>query len=171
MPYRTASRRPLLAVLALAILASMATVGSAEAQFLPAIVYGGGLKTGQKVEAFIDGKACASTTASARGEWVMQIVVDAPCAPKPGAAITFKVDGASATSSPEATWQSGGIPTGSVKSGYTLTFGAGSGSTDSTSEDGEGGGSNAALFVGIGVVLIAAVGGAGWFMYRRRPAA
>lgn len=132
-------------------------------------MYGGSLKAGQKVEALVDGAVCASTTASPKGEWVMQVSPDSPCKPKPGAAISFKVDGAAATSNPAATWESGGIPKGSVQTGYTLTVGGGSSgaSGGSSSESGDSG-SNPTLFIVVGVVLLAVVGGAGWFVYQRR---
>jgi len=121
MSHPIAHRRSLAIVLAITVLASLATALAAEAQFLPAVLYGGGLKSGQKVEAFIGGLSCGSTTASAKGEWVMQIPADAACKPQAGNHINFKVDGADAAPSPVARWESGGIPTGSVATGYTLT--------------------------------------------------
>ena len=141
------------------------------AQFLPTVLYGAGLAPGQKVEAFIDGKSCASTTASPKGEWVMQIPVDAPCGPKPDAAITFTLDGKPVTATPAATWQSGGIPTASIRTGYSLTAsGSGSaGTTQDTADTTDGGSGSAVLFIALGVVLLAA-GGVGLYFYRRNSA-
>jgi len=152
-----ARRRSLALALALTLLASMTVVTAARAQFLPAVLYGGGLKSGQKVEALINGVSCGTTTASAKGEWVLQVPVEAPCKPKAGDPIAFKVDGAEATSAPAANWESGGIPTGSVKTGYALTVGDG--------------GSSPVIFIAVGAVLLAAVAGGGWFMYQRRGGA
>ncbi len=168
-----ARRRSLAIVFALVALASLAASRAAEAQFLPAVLYGGGLKAGQKVEAFIGGVSCGSTTASAKGEWVLQIPAEAPCKPQASNGITFKVDGVEATSAPAATWESGGIPTGSVKTGYTLSAGggAGSGSSAGASEDSDDGGSSPVIFIAIGVVVLAAVAGGGWFMLQRRGSA
>lgn len=165
--FRTIARRRSLALaLALAMLASMTAVAVARAQFLPAVLYGGGLRSGQQVEALINGVSCGTTTASTKGEWVMQVPVEAPCKPKAGNAITFKVDGVEATSAPAATWESGGIPTASVKTGYALTAGGGNSSATASEEDG--GGSGPVVFIVIGVALLAAVAGGGWLMYQRR---
>ncbi|MEZ4554465.1 MAG: hypothetical protein AB7L91_00885 [Dehalococcoidia bacterium] len=161
-------RRVLAAALALSIVASFAAVRAADAQFLPAVLYGGGLESGQTVEVLIGGVSCGSTTASEEGEWVIQVPVEAPCNPEAGDAITFKLDGVEATSSPAATWESGGIPTGSVATGYSLTAAAGGGATADGAEDGDGGGSNVALFIGLGVVLIAVLAGGGWFISQRQ---
>jgi hypothetical protein len=161
---------------ATAALLALATLTSAYAQFLPAILYGNHVRSGATIEAFIAGRSCGTTKVTADGEWMMQVPPEAPCKPIVGAAISFTIDGKAATSSPEASWESGGIPKGSIPNGYSLTapgepvFGAsgssGSGSASTDSSD-SGGGSNMILFAGIGVILVAAVGG-GVFLMRRK---
>jgi hypothetical protein len=122
MSKRTTTAPGLLVAAAfVALFAGLVAVQSASAQFLPAVLYGTGLWSGQKVEAFIDGKSCGSTTVSPKGEWVMQIPVEAPCGPTEDATITFTLNGAEATVAPAATWHSGGIPTENIATGYSLT--------------------------------------------------
>lgn len=109
------------AAAALMLTLGLATAGSANAQVLPAVLYGKGLTAGQTVAASIGGKACGSTTVTAAGEWTMQIAPDNTCAPTAGAAISFTVNGAPATASPAATWASGGTPS-DIPNGYKLTI-------------------------------------------------
>ncbi|MGE0228167.1 MAG: hypothetical protein AB7I38_03360 [Dehalococcoidia bacterium] len=164
--------RVLAAALALSIIISLGAVRTADAQFLPAVLYGGGLKSGQTVEVLIRGVSCGSTTASAQGEWVIQVPVEAPCSPEAGDAISFKLDGVEVTASPAATWESGGIPTGSVATGYSLTAASGGATSDGAgTEGGDDGGSSTALLIGLGVVLLALVAGGGWFISRRQRGA
>lgn len=173
-PLAAPARRALLIALALATLASAALASRADAQFLPAVLYGGGLKSGQKVEALIDGKVCASTTASAQGEWVMQVPADAPCGPKPGSAILFRVDGALAAPAPAAEWQSGGIPSANVAKGYTLFVDEATKppatTTDGSDESDDGGSSSAPLIVGGAVAGLAVLAAGASLVLRRRSA-
>jgi hypothetical protein len=108
------------AAAALMLTVGLAVAGSANAQVLPAVLYGKGLTAGQTVAASIGGKACGSTTVTAAGEWTMQIAPDNACGPTAGAAISFTVNGQPATSSPAATWASGGTPS-DIANGYKLT--------------------------------------------------
>ena len=108
------------AAAALMLTVGLAAAGSANAQVLPAVLYGKGLTAGQTVAASIGGKACGSTTVTAAGEWTMQIAPDNACGPTAGAAISFTVNGAPATASPAATWASGGTPS-DIANGYKLT--------------------------------------------------
>lgn len=109
------------AAAALMLSIGLATAGSANAQVLPAVLYGKGLTAGQTVAASIGGKACGSATVNAAGEWTMQIAPDNACAPTANAAISFTVNGQPATASPAATWASGGTPS-DIASGYKLTI-------------------------------------------------
>jgi hypothetical protein len=108
------------AAAALMLTLGLAVAGSAQAQVLPAVLYGKGLTAGQTVAASIGGKQCATATVTAAGEWTMQIAPDNACGPTAGAAITFTVNGAAATASPAATWASGGTPS-DIANGYKLT--------------------------------------------------
>jgi hypothetical protein len=108
------------AAAALMLTVGLAAAGSANAQVLPAVLYGKGLTAGQTVAASIGGKACGSTTVTAAGEWTMQIAPDNACGPTAGAAISFTVNGQPATASPAATWASGGTPS-DIANGYKLT--------------------------------------------------
>jgi hypothetical protein len=108
------------AAAALMLSMGLAVAGSAQAQVLPAVLYGKGLEAGSEVSASIGGEVCATTTVTAAGEWTMQIPPDADCSPTAGAAISFTVDGKAATSSPAATWASGGTPS-DIANGYKLT--------------------------------------------------
>jgi hypothetical protein len=126
MPHTMVNRpRALVAAASLALVLSLFAPGAARAQFLPAVFYGTGLQPGQSVDAYVYDKFCVSTTANDRGEWVLQIPAEAPCGPTDGAPVTFTVDSQVMTSAPAATWQSGGIPAGSIATGYTLTPGSG----------------------------------------------
>jgi len=118
---RTLTRFGLVAAAAALMLTlGLATAGSANAQVLPAVLYGKGLTAGQSVVASIGGKTCGTATVTAAGEWTMQIAPDNACGPTAGAAISFTVNGAPATASPAATWASGGTP-GDIANGYKLT--------------------------------------------------
>jgi hypothetical protein len=108
------------AAAALMLSMGLAVAGSAQAQVLPAVLYGKGLEAGSEVSASIGGEVCATTTVTAAGEWTMQIPPDADCSPTAGAAISFTVDGDPATASPAATWASGGTPS-DIANGYALT--------------------------------------------------
>ncbi len=118
---RAMTRFGLVAAAAAMVLSfGLMTAGSAQAQVLPAVLYGKGLTSGATVVASIGGTACGSTTVNAAGEWAMQIATNAPCNPTAGAAISFTVNGAPATASPAAVFQSGGTPS-DVANGYKLT--------------------------------------------------
>lgn len=108
------------AAAALMLSLGLAVAGSAQAQVLPAVLYGKGLEAGSEVTASIGGEVCGTATVTAAGEWTMQIAPDADCSPTAGAAISFTVDGDAATASPAATWASGGTPS-DIANGYKLT--------------------------------------------------
>jgi hypothetical protein len=110
------------AAAALMLTLGLATAGTAQAQVLPAVLYGQGLDEGDEVAAIIGGDVCGTATVNADGEWTMQIAPDdEDCDPTAGAAISFTLNGDPATSSPAATWASGGTPS-DVANGYTLTL-------------------------------------------------
>src|SRR5581483_226000 len=90
------------AAAALVLSFGLMTAGSAQAQVLPAVLYGKGLTAGATVAASIGGTSCGSTTVNAAGEWALQIPTNAPCNPTAGAAISFTVNGQPATASPAA---------------------------------------------------------------------
>jgi hypothetical protein len=108
------------AAAALMLTLGLATAGTAQAQVLPAVLYGQGLDEGDEVSAYIGGELCETATVNADGEWTMQIPPDADCDPSAGDSVTFTLNGDPATSSPPATWASGGTPS-DVANGYTLT--------------------------------------------------
>jgi hypothetical protein len=111
------------AAAALLLTLGLASAATANAQVLPAVLYGQGLTSGQVVTASIGGEECGSATVNADGEWTMQIAPDNDCNPTANAAISFTVDGKAATSSPAAVWNSGGTPS-NIQTGYTLTVSA-----------------------------------------------
>jgi hypothetical protein len=86
----------------------------------PAVFYGAGLCAGDKVEAFVAGKSCATATVNAAGQWSISIHPSAACGPTEGAAVTLTVNGKTATVSPPVQWKSGGLPP-DVANGYALT--------------------------------------------------
>lgn len=108
------------AAAALLLTLGLVAASTANAQVLPAVLYGKGLTSGQVVAASIGGKQCGTATVNAAGEWTMQIAPDNACGPTANAAISFTVDGKAATASPAAVWNSGGTP-GDVQNGYKLT--------------------------------------------------
>jgi hypothetical protein len=111
------------AVAALMLTVSMSLAETATAQTPPAVFYGKGLKSGDKVEATIGGKSCGTATANAAGEWSISVQSTATCAPTANAAVAFTLNGGAATSTPAATWQGGGLPP-DVANGYVLAAGA-----------------------------------------------
>lgn len=100
---------------------SMMSVDTANAQTPPATVYGRGRTAGESIAALVGGRSCGSTTVNAAGEWSIPIPTTAPCAPTAGAAISFTINGAAATSTPPAVWQGGGLPP-DVANGYVLSL-------------------------------------------------
>jgi len=111
------------AAAALLLTLGLVISSTANAQVLPAVLYGKGLTSGQVVAASIGGTQCGTATVNAAGEWTMQIAPDNACAPTANAAISFTVDGKAATASPAAVWNSGGTPS-DVQNGYKLTIAA-----------------------------------------------
>lgn len=111
------------AVAALMLTMSMALAETADAQTPPAIFYGKGLKSGDKVEALVAGKSCGTATANAAGEWSISVAEAAACAPTAGAAVAFTLNAGAATATPGATWKGGGLPP-DVANGYVLAAGA-----------------------------------------------
>jgi hypothetical protein len=159
------------AAAAIMFTASMSFAGTASAQTPPATVYGKGLKSGDKVEAFVAGKSCGSTTVNAAGEWSISIPTTSACGPTAGAAISFTLNGAAATSTPAAVWQGGGLPP-DVANGYVLAAGAAqatatpAGTVVTAPKTGNagllGGGNDAAsrwLVLGVAIVALGAVAG------------
>ena len=119
-PSRWMVRLALTSALAVAMLvSSMALAAPANAQTPPAVFYGKGLTPTTRVEAFIGGRSCGSSTVNTAGEWSIQIAADAACAPAASAAVTFTLNGAPATATPPAVWQAGGLPP-DVANGYVL---------------------------------------------------
>jgi hypothetical protein len=143
---------------------SMTSAGTVSAQTPPATVYGKGLPSGTRVEAFIGGRSCGSTTVNAAGEWSISIPTTAPCAPTAGAAITFTMNGNPATSTPAAVWQGGGLPP-DVANGYVLTAGPAATATPTVAPPKTGGaglmdsGSSTWVVLGIALVALGAVVG------------
>ena len=111
------------AVAALMLTMSLALAETADAQTPPAVFYGKGLKSGDKVEAMIAGKSCGTATANAAGEWSISVQSNAACGPTEGAAVAFTLNGGAATATPAATWKGGGLPP-DVANGYVLAAGA-----------------------------------------------
>lgn len=111
------------AVAALMLTVSMSLAETATAQTPPAVFYGKGLKSGDKVEAVVGGKSCGTATANAAGEWSISVQSNATCGPTEGAAVAFTLNAAPATSTPSATWKGGGLPP-DVANGYVLAAGA-----------------------------------------------
>lgn len=156
------------AAAAIMFTASMSFAGTASAQTPPATVYGKGLKSGDKVEAFVAGKSCGTATANAAGEWSISIPTTAACAPTAGAAISFTLNGAAAGATPAATWQGGGLPA-DVANGYVLgaaqatATAAGTVTAPKTGNAGLlGAGNDAAsrwLVLGVAIVALGAVAG------------
>ncbi len=109
------------AAAALMLSLGLAVAGSAQAQVLPAVLYGKGLEAGSEVSASIGGEVCGTTTVTAAGEWDDEDRrLTRTARPTAGAAISFTVDGDAATASPAATWASGGTPS-DIPNGYKLT--------------------------------------------------
>lgn len=126
MPHTTVARtRAVAAATLLTLMLSLFAAGTARAQFLPAVFYGTGLEAGQTVAVYINAKFCSSTVVNDSGEWILQVAADAACGPADGVPVTFVVNEQVMTAEPPATWQSGGIPAGSIATGYTLTPGDG----------------------------------------------
>ena len=111
------------AVAALMLTMSLALAETADAQTPPAVFYGKGLKSGDRVEALIAGRSCGTATANAAGEWSISVQANAACAPTENAAVAFTLNAAAATSTPAATWKGGGLPP-DVANGYVLAAGA-----------------------------------------------
>ena len=111
------------AVAALMLTMSLALAETADAQTPPAVFYGKGLKSGDKVEAMIAGKSCGTATANAAGEWSISVQSNAACGPTEGAAVSFTLNAGPATATPAATWKGGGLPP-DVANGYVLAAGA-----------------------------------------------
>ncbi|MYA15788.1 MAG: hypothetical protein F4Z28_02955, partial [Gammaproteobacteria bacterium] len=80
---------------------------------------------GDTVAASIDGTECASTTADAAGQWVLQ-VGPGDCSPEDGDTVNFSVNGDAANET--ATWSAGGAE------GISLTVAEG----DGMGENGDG---------------------------------
>lgn len=126
MPHTTVARtRAVAAATLLTLMLSLFAAGAARAQFLPAVFYGTGLEAGQTVAVYINAKFCSSTVVNDSGEWILQVAANAACGPADGVPVTFVVNGQVMVAEPSATWQSGGIPAGSIATGYTLTPGDG----------------------------------------------
>jgi len=155
--------------------AGLGLATSANAQTPPATFYGKGLKSGDKVEAFIAGKSCGTSTANAAGEWSISVASTAACAPTAGAAVSFTLNGAAATATPAATWQGGGLPA-DVANGYVLAAGAatpaGTVTAPKTGNAGLLGGANdaasTALVMGVAIVALGAVVGTRVYAGRTR---
>ncbi len=160
------------AVAALMLTLSIAVAGTVtSAQTPPATLYGKGLKAGDKVEASIGGAVCGTATATAAGEWSLQIAADNTCKPTAGAAVALKLNGAAVTARPAATWAGGGLPS-DVANGYVLSA-APAAAAVTPPKTGNAGmlGSSATsmwLVLGIGLVALGAVAGTRAYASRGR---
>ena len=144
---------------------NMVSAGTVNAQTPPATVYGRGLTSGARVEAFIGGRTCGSTTVNAAGEWSISIPTTAACAPTAGAAISFTLNGNPATSTPPAVWQGGGLPP-DVANGYVLSAAQATATAAPTAAPPKTGGAgmldagqNAWVVLGIALIALGAVAG------------
>lgn len=114
--------RVTLAAAAVAFVLSGLAADTGYAQNPPFTAYGAGSKAvtpGDSIEAFAGGVSCATATADAAGEWVLEIAESAACAPKAGTTITFTLNG-QATIAAES-WSSGGVPA-DIAEGVSLTL-------------------------------------------------
>lgn len=109
-------------VVAMLIAPLLGGATTASAQTPPATFYGKGLRSGDRVEAFIGGRSCGAATANTAGEWSISVAASAACGPTAGAPTAFTLNGEAATASPAATWQGGGLPP-DVANGYVLAQG------------------------------------------------
>lgn len=108
------------AVAALMLTMSLALAETADAQTPPAVFYGKGLKSGDRVEALIGGKSCGTATANAAGEWSISVQSNnVACGPTENAAVAFTLNGAAVSPTPAAVWKGGGLPP-DVANGYVL---------------------------------------------------
>jgi hypothetical protein len=143
---------------------NMVSAGTVNAQTPPATVYGKGQTNGARIEAFIGGRSCGSTTVNAAGEWSIPIPTTAACAPTAGAAISFTINGNPATSTPAAVWQGGGLPP-DVANGYVLVAGAAATPTATVAPPKTGGagmlesGQSTWVILGIALIALGAVAG------------
>ncbi|MDA0365549.1 MAG: HYR domain-containing protein [Chloroflexi bacterium] len=111
----------LTAALALALTALFAlSAEPTQAQEAPFTAYGVGLTAGASVSAVVKSVTCATVTADAGGNWLISIASTAPCKPKTGDVISFKLNG-QATNATE-TWRVGGAPT-DIANGVALVAG------------------------------------------------
>ena len=111
----------LTAALAVALGLLVASAASVHAQG-PYTAYGVGLAAGDTVVASVGGAECASTTADADGNWILEIESSAMCGPSDGATINFSLNGEAAEET--ATWTAGGTPATAgyeADTGITLT--------------------------------------------------
>ena len=111
----------LTAALAVALGLLVASAASVHAQG-PYTAYGVGLAAGDTVVASVGGAECASTTADADGNWILEIESSAMCSPSDGDTINFSLNGEAAEET--ATWTAGGTPATAgydADAGITLT--------------------------------------------------
>ena len=83
----------------------------------PFTAFGGGLASGDLVEAWLGSVSCGTTEADATGDWLLLINFRDPCHPLPGQELTFSLNGLPTAASE--TWAAGGIPDDEVE-GVTL---------------------------------------------------
>ena len=159
------------AVAALMLTMSLALAETADAQTPPAVFYGKGLKSGDKVEAMIAGKSCGTATANAAGEWSISVQSNAACGPTEGAAVSFTLNAGAATATPAATWKGGGLPP-DVANGYVLAAGGAAVTPPKTGNAGLLGAGNDAtsgmLVLALAVLALGTVAGARVYAGRGR---
>lgn len=97
-----------IAFTAAAVLFSAFVVSTSQAQKAPYTAYGVGQKPGSVVEGFILLKSCGKTTVKEDGTWKLPIPSDAPCSPKEGDTISFRLE---VRGTEVARWTPGGSPT------------------------------------------------------------
>ena len=163
------------AVAALMLTLSIAVVGTANAQTPPATFYGKGLKAADKVEVHVGGALCGTATATAAGEWSLQVAADNACKPTAAGEVAMKLNGVLQTVSPKAVWANGGLPS-DVANGYVLTAAPAAPAAPAvtppkTGNAGMLGSSSATsmwLVLGIGLVAMGAVAGTRAYSSRGR---
>lgn len=114
-------------VAVVALFALMTSVGlisgsTTDAQSPPYRAYGAGLSEGDVVAAVANDQECSSTTATAAGEWAMNIV-GADCGASPGDEIGFTLNGEAVDET--VVYSDGGTPSGDgypVATGITMTL-------------------------------------------------
>ena len=112
-----------------------------------------------------NGGDTGTATATAAGEWSLQIAADNACKPTANAAVALKLNGAAVNATPAAVWAGGGLPS-DVANGYVLAAGAAATGTVTAPKTGNAGllggstdAASTALVLGVAIVALGAVVG------------